>query len=147
VLTTASVVHAATRRRWSFEISEPTKRARLEAALAKPLTDDTGVGHFDLFSPWWDVIQGINGSYASECDELMIAALEAVRDGETFEFIDDHGFLGEFALYVLAGHGLTDYGTSPRGGWPDGEIKDLWDPLIAKWKAYAEIQWSETEDA
>lgn len=117
-------------------------REKLEAALAKPDQYDT-VGDPDCFDPWEDVITGIYGSYSSESDDLMLAALCAVRDKETFDFIKRRGFAGEFALYVLAGHGLLEYGMSPRGGWPDHEIADLWQPLIDKWEAYDRIAWPE----
>lgn len=118
-----------------------TVRARIMAALAKPIADDDQSVHSETFDPWEDVIEGIYGSYASESDELMIGALKAVRDNRTFEFIKERGFVGEFALYVLAGHGLTEYGTSPRGGWPDPVVADLWDALIAKWEAHAVMMW------
>lgn len=115
-------------------------RDRLEAALAKPLpTSQEGV-HSEVFNPWADVIEGISGSYSSESDALMIHALEAVRDKTTFDFIMDN-FAGEFALYVLAGHKLTEYGTSPRGAWPDYAVADLWQPLIDKWRGYYEVAW------
>jgi hypothetical protein len=117
-------------------------RKRLETALAKPLPESDDVYDYQ-FNPWCDVIQGIDGSYASCSDALMIEALEAVRDQKTFDFIDRAGFAGEFALYVLSGQGLTDYGTSPRGGFPKHEIRDLWQPLIEKWRAHYEIVWDE----
>lgn len=120
-------------------------REKLTAALAKPLPDDAEHVHTEVFDPWGDVIEGIHGSYAKESDDLIIDALKAVRDSKTFEFIAERGFLGEFALYVLSGHGLTDYGTSPRGGWPDLEIEDLWQPLIDKWEAYSAIYWQPKE--
>lgn len=113
-------------------------RELVEAALAKPspeIRDD--IGDVAFFDPWADVIHGIYGDYSSESDDLMIAALKAVRDSTTGEFMKARGFAGELALYVLAGHGLTEYGTSPRYGWPDPRIKDLWQPLIDKWEAYA----------
>ncbi len=118
-------------------------REKLLAALSKPTSDPDALGimHSEVFNPWDDVIQGISGGYSSECDDLMIEALEAVRDRRTFDFITARGFSGEFALYVLAGHGLTDYGTSPRGGWPYHLIEDLWQPLIDKWKAYRDTDW------
>lgn len=120
-------------------------RARLERALAKPLPVDSLSISTDNFDPWEDVIEGIHGSYAEASDELFIAALESVRDRKTFDFIDQRGFAGELALYVLSGHGLTEYGTSPRGGWARPEIEDLWQPLIDKWKAYARIVWGNDE--
>ena len=116
-------------------------RSKLEAALAKPLPESHDMISGDDFDPWGDVIEGIHGHYAKGSDDLMIEALEAVRDGETFTFIDRKGFVGEFVLYVLSGHGLTEYGTSPRGGFPDPSIADLWQPLIDKWKAYKDIAW------
>jgi len=119
-----------------------TIREKIEHALAKPIALN-GIGSVDHFDPWADVIEGIDGTYAQESDDLMIAALEAVRDKTTFKFIEDRGFIAEFALYVLSGQGLTDYGTSPRGGWPDNEITDLWQPLIDKWKAYAAAAWAD----
>lgn len=123
-------------------MTDLTLRDKLLIALAKPIASDRqllAVRHFD---PWHDILQGIHGSYASESDDLMIGALEAIRDRGTFEFIEQHGFIAEFMLYVLSGHGLTDYGTSPRGGWPDHSIEDLWQPMIDKWKAYSDRQWS-----
>lgn len=122
---------------------DQTVRQRIESALAKPLPDDAESIDTEAFDPWSDVIDGIHGSYSSESDALMIAALEAVRDHSTFEFIDRFRFAAEFALYVLSGHGYTEYGTSPRGAWADPAIEDLWQPLIDKWKAYAEIAWGE----
>lgn len=111
-------------------------------ALAKPLPEDAQ-SHTEVFDPWNDVIEGIYGSYSSESDEIMIAALKAVRDRTTFEFVKERGFVAEFVLYVLSGHGLTEYGTSPRGGWIEPSIKDLWQPLIDKWESYANIMWGE----
>lgn len=119
-------------------------REHLEAALALPLPpsrDDLGV--IDYFDPWRNIIHGIYGSYSNESDDLMIEVLEAVRDQRTFEIIQDKGFAAELILYLLAGHGLTSYGTSPRGGWAEFEIEDLWQPLIDKWKAYRDIAWSQ----
>lgn len=117
-------------------------RKSLEAALAKPLPNKEEGVHSEVFDPWQDVITGIYGSYSSASDELMIGALEAVRDKTTFDFIKDN-FAAEFALYVLAGHGLTEYGTSPRGAWADFAVEDLWQPLIDKWRDYYEIVWAE----
>jgi len=118
------------------------KRAELEAVLAKPLSDERGPS-IDEFDPWADVMRGIHGSYSSESDDLAIGALIALRDGKTFEFIEKRGFAGEFMLYAMSGFGLVNYGTSPRGGWPDEEVADLWDRLIAKWTAYADEQWGD----
>lgn len=119
-------------------------RAELEAVLAKPIAAQDALSMND-FDPWHDIMRNIHGSYSSASDELAVAALIAVRDGKTFEFIEERGFAGEFMLYVLSGFGLTDYGTSPRGAWPDGGIADLWNTLIAKWVAYADQRWGVNE--
>jgi hypothetical protein len=116
-------------------------RSRLLSALAKPIAENRECKSLDDFDPWEDVIQGIHGGYSSESDELMIDVLKAVRDRKTFEIIKEKGFAAEFMLYVLSGHDLTEYGTSPRGGWPYHKIEDLWQPLIDKWVAYAEAEW------
>lgn len=77
-------------------------------ALAKPAPTETyEAGTLECFDPWSDVIDGISGGYNAECDTLMIAALEAIRDKETLEFMEREGFAGEFMLYVLSGHDLT----------------------------------------
>lgn len=123
-------------------MGELTVRSKLEAALAKPIAEPNETS-CDDFSPWGDVIEGIHGSYASESDDLFIGALKAVRDGQTFDFAKERGFAGEFALYVLSGHGYLNYGTSPRGGWWDEELEGLLQPLIDKWKAYAAVQWGD----
>lgn len=121
-----------------------TLRAKLETALAKPQARENEVS-CDDFDPWEDVISGIHGSYASESDDLFIGALIAVRDRTTFDFIKTEGFAGEFALYVLSGHGFLDYGTSPRGGWWDHELEGLLQSLIDKWTEYACIQWGRSD--
>lgn len=119
--------------------------ATLQTILDKPLpADDSEIGWPDRFNPWSDIFPHIYGGYSSESDRLMIETLEAVRDRTTFALIDKHGFIIEFMLYVLAGHGLTEYGTSPRGGFPDLDIADQWQPLIDKWTAYAAVAWSDS---
>ena len=120
-------------------------RQKLLDALAKPIRETDEYLSDEEFDPWGDVIEGIFGGYNSACDDLMIAALKAVRDRETFNLIATHGLAGELALYILAGHGLTNYGTSPRGGWPDEQIADLWQALIDKWEAHSKITWGETK--
>lgn len=121
-------------------------REKLEAALRKPLMAFEDSPSDDEFDPWGDVISGIYGNYSSEMDDIFIDALKAVRDGQTFVFIARRGAAGEMALYALAGHGLTEYGTSPRGAWPDPAVKDLWQPLIDKWDAHRRLAWGSSEE-
>ena len=113
------------------------RRKKLIEALGKPVTNDRSVESFD---PWHDIIEGILGSYSSSMDLIFINALKAIRDRTTFDFIKDN-YAHEMALYVLAGQGYTDYGTSPRGGWPDSWCADLWDGMIAKWEEYYKVTW------
>lgn len=115
-------------------------RQRVVAELAKPVDDPS---HAESFDPWGEVIQGIYGCYASHSDVLMIGALEAVRDQKHSEFMEAHGFAGEFMFYVLAGQDMLEYGTSPRYGWPTPEMADLWQPLIDKWREYYRVMWGE----
>ena len=124
------------------------KREKLLKALNKPdCVDNNDVGDDDFFNPWEDVIEGIFGCYCSGMDQIFIRSFEAVRDGKNFELIQK-GYEYEFALYVLAGQYYTDYGTSPRVGWPDSWCDDLWDKIIEKWKAYFKAQWgADYEDA
>jgi hypothetical protein len=118
-----------------------TLREKIIQALEKPNASDAQGFSMDEFDPWGDIVKGIHGSYNSACDELMLDALKAVCDKTTYAFIDDYGLAGEMALYILSGHGLTDYGTSPRGTWPDHSIADLWPAIIDKWEKAAEIRW------
>lgn len=123
-------------------MNDQALREKLEAALAKPTPTKDDLGDSEFFDPWEDLISNIYGSYSSESDDLMIEVLEAVRDGKTFDLIKEKGFVAEFMLYILAGNGWLEYGTSPRGGWPIHSVKDLWQPLIDKWEEYYEASWS-----
>lgn len=114
-------------------------RQQIEAALAKPTYHE--IVTLDDFDPWNDIIHGIYGSYAAESDRMFIAALIAVRDRNTFDFIKEEGFMGEFCLYVLAGHGYLEYGGSPRGAWWDYSLDGLLQPLIDKWQEYYTERW------
>lgn len=116
-------------------------REELKKALAKPtLTDTSYSGCEDYFDPWNDIISDVFGHYAKESDDKMIECLEAIRDRTTFKLIEKE-FSYELMLYVLAGKGLIDYGTSPRGGW--FVHADLLQTLIDKWKQYSIVVWSE----
>lgn len=126
-------------------MSETTVRERLLAALAKPAPqtlDDIRYSNMgERFHPWEDVIHGIDGTYSSACDDLMIKALEAVRDNSHHDLCRDYGLAGQVALFILSGHDLTSYGTWPLSGWPNEDIADLWQPLIDRWKAYRRAKW------
>lgn len=123
-------------------MSNEERRKKLIEALEKPVSNDPSI---EVFDPWHDIIEGVLGSYSSSMDLIFINALKAIRDRTTFKFIfnnDAH----EMALYILAGQGYTDYGTSPRGGWPDSWCADLWDDMIAKWEEYYKATWETYDD-
>lgn len=118
-------------------------RKEFEKILNRPLPatrDDIAIS--DYFRPW-DLFPEIYGDYSAMSDILMILALHAVKNGTQFEFIRDNGFVAEFMLYVLVGHGLTEYGTSPRTAWPHPNLADLFPTLIQKWKDYYFVAWDE----
>lgn len=117
-------------------------REKLLEALSKPNpTEDYNLGDPDYFDPWQDVISNIFGSYAGFCDVYFIETLKSIRDKTTSDLLEYRGKVAELILYIIAGHGLTDYGTSPRYPWPAHDIEDLWGTLIEKWEAYSEVAW------
>lgn len=128
-----------------------SRRGRIAIALSKPdqpPDDENGYSCYthESFDPWEDLFDGIYGNYNSGCDQLMIEAMEALYNYSTWEFIEKHqktefGFAAEFVLYVLAGHEYSDYGTSPRGSFVRDCIRDLWCPLIEKYKKYFAVTW------
>ena len=114
------------------------EQEKLRERVVNALLED-----IEWFWPWGEIISSVHGNYSSESDRLMIAALEAVRDQTTFEFIKKEGFAAELMLYILSGSELTEYGTSPRGAWPDEAVAHLWPQIIEKWKQYAAHHWGE----
>lgn len=126
------------------EQKEAETRAKIEALLAKPnIPADDSHSSGECFDPWEELFPNIYGFHNSEMDVLFIEGLKAVRDHRTFEYSKNPQFgLGaELVMYILAGHDLTEYGTSPRGGRAMQAIEDLWQPLIDRWIEYFEIYW------
>jgi len=120
-------------------------RRKLIEAMDKPVAKNQDDRDEYSFDPWEDIVGGIYGSYSSQSDEYMIITLKAVQEHKTFEAIDEHGFIIEFMLYVLAGKELIDYGGSPRGGWVSFEIEGLWPKLIEKWEEYYKAEWRKND--
>ncbi len=90
-----------------------------------------------FFNPWTDLFPRIYGSYSSAMDDLFIDALKAVANHGHRAFREQYGEdLAELALYILAGHDLTEYGTSPRTAYPNPQVADQWNLLITKWENY-----------
>lgn len=116
--------------------------AILKERLSKPDMGPLTLWDSDCFDPWNDIIEGVHGHYSSESDDLMIGLLEAIGKHRTSGFINKNGFKAELAVYILSGHNLVEYGTSPRTGWP--RFPELWDKLIDKWKRYRDAASQET---
>lgn len=117
-------------------------RKNLKAALRKqvPADMDEDMGG-ELFHPWEDLLPNVLGQYALSANTLMVELLEAIRDGRHDEVIEKHDTGAILGFSMLAGHGLTDYGSSPFSAWPAGEVVDLWEALIDKWKEYNQNVW------
>ena len=122
-------------------------RDRILAALEKPqVEDDIGLIDGDKFNPWGDVVLGISGHYAEAADTFMVELLEAVQNQTIPDLRERHGLAADMGLFTLAGQGMLDYGGSPYGGWVPGELVDLWQPLIDKWKEHNNIVWGVTDE-
>lgn len=122
-------------------------RQRIEAALALP--DQPGRGDVnydpDCFDPWEHVIMGIDGSYSSAMDQLFMEVMILASKHDMGDRCSTDP-AAELVAYILSGHGMLEYGTSPRVGWPAPEIEDLWVPLIDKWAMYYRITWRTADD-
>lgn len=118
---------------------EPLALAEILAKPDVPSEDD--IIDPDYFHPWNDLFPHIYGSYSGGMDEVFIAALKTLRgDNSKPVFRAKYGELGELVLYILAGHGFTEYGTSPRSAWVEPSIAPVWDLLITKWEKYHEVE-------
>lgn len=124
----------------------------LAEVLAKPdASNEEELVDPQYFSPWNDLFPRVFGSYSSAMDDVFIDALKVTRGGEGQPhdrrniFRAKHGDAGELALYILAGHGFTEYGTSPRTAWPDPTVADQWDLLITKWENYCKANFTKVD--
>lgn len=122
---------------------EETIVDRLKRELAKPLGREEGWVNPDHFDPW-NLFEGmIYGSYSSEFDDMAILVIDNIlnnrRDGESLAH--------EMFREMLCNVGLCTYGTSPRGCFPnyvDGvSTEPLLKALVAKWREFREVAWSE----
>lgn len=117
--------------------------------------DDNG----PLWDPW-EAIHIPSGGYSGQVDIDAIKILRAIRDGvlsgrsggEYGNYstkiakstgLSDHHV--ELWQYIFCSAGWCDYGTSPRGCFPDLEID--FDGLIAAWESYYERHWGQKWDA
>lgn len=117
---------------------------RLKEELAKPFPkEEWEKGTEDVFDPW-NVFPCFYGSYSSEFDDMAILVLENIRDGK---WGADHGegLAHEMFREVLCTSDLCDYGTSPRGCFPNwgSGFAELMPTLIEKWRDYRRLEWGE----
>lgn len=120
---------------------------KLRFLLAKPVMrsedswelDDGEAGRFD---PWDLFDHAIYGSYSSDFDDMAILVLDNIVNGR---WGSDHGegLAHEMFREMLCCANLCDYGTSPRGCFPNGYTRDLLPALLAKWREYREVEWGE----
>lgn len=125
---------------------------KLRALLAKPIDVEgepwlKGTG--DLFDPW-DLFPSLYGSYSSEFDDMAILVLENIL-AKRWGADHGEGLAHQMFREMLCNAYLCDYGTSPRGCFPnwgvDG-IEDLLTQLLSKWKEYRAAEWeSDSEPA
>lgn len=126
-----------------WQKTEAAAIRRLRTALNKPVPKTEDDTSDDFFDPWDDLIDGCVGSYSLALDRLAIDVLKAVRDRTTYDLlVSERGLAAELFMHMLADW-LCDYGTSPRGVFPDPGILGMWDELIEKWDAYAAATWGE----
>ena len=113
----------------------------LKAQLAKPISDrEDGMASVEEFDPW-EIFPSLYGSYSSEFDDMAILVLGNIINKRWGE---GEGLAHEIFREMLCTAGLCDYGTSPRGCFPNYSIKGIEEMLTAlleKWRAYRIANW------
>ena len=117
----------------------------IRAQLAKPVAKDQWErGTDEVFDPW-AAFPCLYGSYSAAFDNMAILVLDNILNKR---WDGDHGeeLAHEMFREMLCTAGLCDYGTSPRGCFPDPRVSDidaLLTALLEKWRAYREAEWSD----
>lgn len=98
----------------------------------------------DTFDPWEPFERSLYGSYSSEFDDMAITVLENILHQRWGR---DHGesLAHEVFREILCNAGLCDYGTSPRGCFPDwgSGFADVLPLYLQKWKQYRAVEWGD----
>lgn len=99
------------------------------------------IGNFDP----WQAFPSLYGSYSSEFDDMAILVLDNILNKR---WGTDHGegLAHQMFREMLCTAGLCDYGTSPRGCFPDWSedgIEELLKALLEKWREYRDVEWAE----
>ncbi|GHB33936.1 hypothetical protein GCM10007094_23590 [Pseudovibrio japonicus] len=116
----------------------------LRTALDKPLPETLDeCGTEGTFDPWEDILTGVASPYNAEIESLVISSLKAIRNRKISDLLEgENALAAELMLHILADR-LCDYGTSPRGAFPATGLEPMWQELIDKWSAYADVAWSD----
>lgn len=121
---------------------------KLRALLALPdpeHRDDIGCFSPDVdsdlpifFDPW-ELFPSLYGCYSSAFDDMALEVLEGLMSRDFWPTTLAHEMFQE----MLCTANLCDYGTSPRGCFPNygTDFEKLLPELIAKWKAYRAVRW------
>lgn len=95
----------------------------------------------------WDTLTPL-GSYNSEIDDQGIAILKLIVS-EPGIFCNDiakrvglHPSHVELWQYLFCGADICDYGTSPRGCFPNGDKAKA---FLENWKVYRQKSWEDDE--
>lgn len=113
--------------------------------LKKPVVSPNDLEHGTdrAFDPW-DAFPCFYGSYSRAFDDMAILVLSNIAEGK-FGASAGEGLAHEMFREVLCTSGLCDYGTSPRGCFPDwgSGFEEVLPRLIEKWKEYRDAGWGE----
>jgi hypothetical protein len=114
----------------------------LRRQLEKPLpTENWQRGTGEVFDPW-AAFPCLYGSYSSDFDDMAILVLDNLLNKR---WGPDHGegLAHQMFREMLCTAGLCDYGTSPRGCFPDHStvFPEMLPLLLEKWRSYRSIQW------
>lgn len=121
-----------------------------------PNSEDESGSYWDP----WDAMHIHNGGYSSNVENDAIEILRAIRDG--VKDGRDGGQYGNYVTdianktglseghvelwqYIFCSAGWCNYGTSPRGCFPDQSID--FDALIEAWAGYYRRKWEQEPGA
>lgn len=123
-----------------FNPMEELKR-QLTLPVCKDGSDEYFKAEGEIFDPW-EIFPCFYGSYSSAFDEMAIEVLEAIQNRASFV---GESLAHEMFREVLCTSGFCDYGTSPRGCFPDRrtDFAELLPTLIEKWKQYYTVEWGD----
>jgi hypothetical protein len=116
---------------------------QLKHSLLLPVVDSEShlYGGDECFDPW-EMFPCLYGSYSSEFDDMAITVLENIRDRK-FGKSAGENLAHEMFREMLCTADLCDYGTSPRGCFPNWQsgFAEILPTLIDKWHEYRRVNW------